>query len=157
MRKAITAAISCWILLLALVSLPVSAQDAASSEESITKDIIARYRSFEGASEEQTWEKWKDYFLNSPNICNMHGKHLEIGWEAYKKGSLNYYQRPAARRAAVRFDDLKVFVIDERTAWVTGIFVNIVGEKEMRPVFYDMLTKTAKGWRVFFSYVAPPN
>jgi len=157
MRKAIIATRFCWILLLALVPVLVSAQDAVSSEESITKDIIARYRSFEGESEVQTWEKWKDYFLNSPNICNMHGKHMEIGWEAYRKGSLDYYQRSVARRAAVRFDDLKVFVIDERTAWVTGLFINIIGEKEMQAVFYDMLTKTTEGWRVFFSYVVLPE
>jgi len=156
-RVTVLAAISGWILVLAMVPAPVSAQDGVSSEESITNEIIARYRSFEGAAEDQTWAKWKDYFLNSPNTGNMHGNNLEIGWEAYQKGSQPYYQRPVERRAAIRFDDLRVFVVDERTAWVTGVFVNIIGEKEMRPAFYDMLTKTPEGWRVFFSYVAPPQ
>jgi hypothetical protein len=46
-------------------------------------------------------------------------------------------------------------VIDDRTAWVTGVFVNIIGERELRPLFYDMLIKTGEGWTVFFSYVTP--
>ena len=157
MRVVIVAVISCCILILALFPTLVSAQDEVSSEESITKDIIARYRSFEGPSEEQTWEKWQSYFLNSPNIGNMHGNHIEIGWKAYQQGSQDYYKRPVTQKAAIRFDDLKVFVVDEQTAWVTGTFVNIIGEKEIRPMFYDMLTKTPEGWRVFFSYVAPPK
>ncbi len=124
-------------------------------EASIKEEILARYRSFEGSREEQTWEKWQDYFLRSPNIANMHGDHLEIGWELYREGSVAYYQRPPERRAAVRFDDLQVYVIDDRTAWVTGVFVNIIGERELRPLFYDMLIKTGEGWTVFFSYVTP--
>jgi hypothetical protein len=156
-RIVIAVAISGWVMVLAMVPAIVSAQDAFSSEDSIKNEIIARYRSFEGAAEDQTWEKWQDYFLNSPNIGNMHGNNLEIGWETYREGSQQYYQRPVARRAAIRFDDLKVFVVDERTAWVTGTFVNIIGEQEVRPMFYDMLTKTPEGWQVFFSYVAPPE
>ena len=116
-----------------------------------------RYRFFEGSAEEQTWEKWQEYFIRSPNIANMHGDHLEIGWEAYAEGSVAYYNRPAKNRAAVRFEDVQVYVIDDRTAWVTGVFVNIIGEREMRPLFYDMLIKTSDGWQVFFSYVAPPR
>jgi hypothetical protein len=96
-RIVIVAAISGWILVLAMVPALVSAQDKVSSEESITNEIIARYRSFEGAAEDQTWEKWKDYFLNSPNIGNMHGNRLEIGWDAYHEGSQQYYQRPVAQ------------------------------------------------------------
>ena len=153
MRIVIVSVISCCILFLVLGS----AQDTASSKESITKDIIARYRFFEGPSAEQTWEKWQSYFLNSPNIGNMHGDQLEIGWEVYQKESENYYKRPVAQKAGIRFDDLNIFVVDEKTAWVTGTFVNTTGEKEIQPVFYDMLTKTPEGWRVFFSYVAPPE
>lgn len=146
-----------WILLLIVAPALVSAQDEVSPEDSIKKEIIARYRSFEGAAEDQTWEMWQDYFLRSPKIANMHGTRLEIGWEAYRKGSEEYFKRPAEQRASVRFEDLKVFVIDEKTVWVTGVFVNVFGEREVRPIFYDMLTKTPEGWRVFFSYVAPPK
>lgn len=32
-------------------------------------------------------EKWQDYFMGSPKIANLHGDHLEIGWEAYAEGS----------------------------------------------------------------------
>jgi hypothetical protein len=132
-------------------------QNAVPDETSVKEEILARYRSFEGSGEEQTWEKWQDYFLRSPNIANMHGDHLEIGWEAYREGSVRYYQRPAGERAAIRFDDVQVYVIDGRTAWVTGVFVNTFGEREVRPTFFDMLIKTNDGWRVFFSYVAPPR
>ena len=152
-RVVIMSFISCCILIFVLGP----AQDAVSSKENITKDIIARYRSFEGPSEEQTWEKWQSYFLNSPNIGNIHGDQLEIGWEVYQKGSQDYYKQPVAQKAGIRFDNLRVFIVDEKTAWVTGTFVNIIGEKEIRPIFYDMLTKTPEGWRVFFSYVAPPK
>ena len=131
-------------------------QAMVSEEASIKEDIIARYRSFEGPAEEQTWEKWQDYFLRSPSIANMHGDRLELGWEAYREGSVPYYQRPVERRAAVRFEGLQVHVIDGETAWVTGDFMNIIGEREMHAIFYDMLIKTPDGWRVFFSYVAPP-
>ena len=116
-----------------------------------------RYRFFEGSAEEQTWEKWQEYFIRSPNIANLHGENLEIGWEAYRDGSLVYYDRPAEERAAVRLEDVQVHVIDDRTAWATGVFVNTIGEKEMRPLFFDMLIKTGDGWQVFFSYVAPPR
>jgi len=132
-------------------------QTTIPEESSIKEEILARYQTYEGGSEEQTWEKWQDYFLRSPNIANMHGDNLEIGWEAYRDGSVAYYQRPAWRRAAVRFDDVQVYVIDDRTAWVTGDFMNIFGEREMHALFYDMLIKTPDGWRVFFSYVAPPT
>ena len=132
-------------------------QTTIPEESSIKKEILARYQTYEGGSEEQTWEKWQDYFLRSPNIANMHGDRLEVGWEAYRDGSVPYYQRPIERRAAVRFEDLQVYVIDDRTAWVTGDFMNIFGEREMHALFYDMLIKTPDGWRVFFSYVAPPT
>jgi hypothetical protein len=145
------------ILMLVTVSGPVLAQDEISAEESIKSEIVARYRSFEGESEDQTWEKWQDYFLESPNIANMHGTRLEIGWETYQQGSVEYFQQPVERRAAIRFEELRVYVIDAHTAWATGVFVNIIGEREIRPTFYDMLIKTAEGWRVFFSYVAPPK
>lgn len=140
-----------------LLPTPTSSQDHAANQSSIEREIVARYRSFEGPAAEQTWAKWEDYFLRSPSIGNLHGSNMELGWESYRDGSLRYFQRPPAQRAAVRFDDLEVFVVDERTAWVRGVFVNIIGEQEMRPQFYDMLLKTDDGWRVFFSYVAPPR
>ena len=121
----------------------------------IKAELLARYRSFEGPAEEQTWEMWEDYFLRSPEIGNLHNTRLELGWEEYRDGSLGYLLRTPDQRAAVRFDELEVHVIDSRTAWVRGVFVNVIGEREMRPMFYDMLTRTEDGWRVFFSYVAP--
>ena len=130
-------------------------QATPPDQMSIQGEILSRYSSFEGSGEEQTWEKWQDYFMRSPDIANLHGTHLEIGWETYREGSLAYYDRPAEDRAAVRFEDLQVHLIDESTAWVTGVFVNIIGEREMRPLFYDVLKKTSNGWQVFFSYVAP--
>ena len=132
-----------------------SGQTAGPDEASIREEILARYHSFEGSAEEQTWELWQDYFLRSPSIGNIHGSNAEIGWEAYREGSVAYYQRPPSRRAAVRFEDLQVYVIDEKTAWVTGDFMNIIGEREMHALFYDTLIKTPDGWRVFFSYVTP--
>jgi hypothetical protein len=138
---------------------PTSAvgQTAATDEDSILTEILARYRAYEGGPEMQTWDMWKDYFLRSPNIGSMHGSNLEIGWESYRDASVAYYERPVVNRPAVRFEDLQVRVIDERTAWVRGIYVNAYGERELRPVFYDMLIKTSEGWRVFFSYVARPS
>ena len=130
-------------------------QDPEPDVSRINAELLARYRSFEGPAEEQTWEMWKDYFLSSPDIGNLHDTRLELGWEEYREGSLRYFRRAPDQRAAVRFDELEVHVIDSRTAWVRGVFVNVMGEREMRPLFYDMLTKTEDGWRVFFSYVAP--
>ena len=135
-----------------LISLP--AQPAALDEAEIIAEIEARYRSFEGSSEEQTWEMWRHYFLESPNIGNLHGTSMELGYEEYRAGSLAYFSRPPAQRAAVRFEELEVHVIDDRTAWVTGLFINTFGEREYRPHFYDSLIKTDDGWQVFFSYVA---
>lgn len=132
----------------------VHGQAAAPDHASIKEEIIARYRTFEGSPEEQTWEMWQDYFLRSPEIGNLHGDRLERGWEQYRDGSLEYFRRDPSQRAAVRFEDLEVHVIDSRNAWVRGVFVNVFGEREYRPFFYDMLIKTDEGWRVFFSYVA---
>jgi len=145
------------VTILGMSPAAASGQAPAAAEASIEEEILARYSSFEGGAEEQTWEKWQDYFLRSPNIANVHGDRLELGWEAYREGSVAYDQRPVEKRAAVRFEGLKIRVIDGKTAWVTGDFMNIIGEREMHALFYDMLIKTPDGWRVFFSYVAPPR
>lgn len=145
------------ILAAPILLISVPAQQATHDEAGIIAEIEARYRSFEGSAENQTWEMWRHYFLESPNIGNMHGTNLAIGYEEYEAGSLAYFRRPPEQRAAVRFEDLEVFVIDARTAWVKGVFVNTFGEREVRPLFYDSLVKTAEGWQVFFSYVAPPD
>ena len=146
-----------WMLAALLLPMQASGQARAVDEAGIEREIVARYKSFEGPSEEQTWAMWEDYFLRSPKIGNLHGSNMELGWDEYRDGSVSYFQTPPEQRAAVRFDGLEVFVVDERTAWVRGVFVNILGEREMRPLFYDMLIKTDEGWRVFFSYVAPPR
>ncbi len=141
----------------ALGSGEVQCQDAGQDVSTIRAEILARYRYFEGNAEEQIWEMWEDYFLRFPDIGNMHGTRLEVGWEAYRDSSLEYFERPPSRRAAVRFEDLEIHVVDSRIAWVRGVFVNVIGEREMRPLFYDMLARTEEGWRVFFSCVAPPQ
>lgn len=121
------------------------------------EEIVARYPTFEGSPEEQTWEMCQDYFIRSPNIDNMHGTPLEIGWDAYRNGSVAYYRWPAEGRPAVRFDNLQVRIIDERTVWVRGVYVNAYEGRELRPIFYDMLVKTEDGWQVFRSYVERPG
>jgi hypothetical protein len=40
---------------------------------------------------------------------------------------------------------------------VTGLYVNAWGERELRPIFQDMMIKANKGWQMFFSYLAPPR
>ena len=68
-------------------------QDPPVDQTSTESEILARYRSFEGDSENQTWEMWQDYFLRSPNIGNMHGSNLRVGWETYRDASIRYFRR----------------------------------------------------------------
>lgn len=141
------------ILLLVFHPLPGSGQEAQSEEARIRSELEAHYRSFEGPPAEQTWEKWQSYFLRSPNMGNMYGSNMRVGWEAYEEGSRRYFDRPPEERPAARFEDLEIHVIDDRTAWVTAIYVRTWPDRTQRMRFYDVLIRTAEGWRAVFSYV----
>ncbi|MFC1791351.1 hypothetical protein ACFL0I_02665 [Gemmatimonadota bacterium] len=141
------------ILFLVFYPLPGWGQEAQSEEARIRSELEAHYQSFEGPPAEQTWEKWQSYFLRSPNIGNLYGSNMRVGWEAYEEASLTYFDRPQEERPAARFEELNIHVIDDRTAWVTGVYVRIWTGRTQRMRFYDVLISTPEGWRTVFSYV----
>ena len=124
------------------------------NEEKIESEILAKYAAFDGPIKNQTVELWDTYFLNSPNIGNVHNNGSEIGWQTVHDGSVEYFSKQ--QEGIMKFYDINIYIINAKLAWVDGKFkITQPDGAEVRVGFYDSLIKTNDGWRVIVSVVNP--
>ena len=121
--------------------------------EKIKSELTEKYKSYNGRLEDQTVELWDTYFLNSPNIGNIHKDKPEIGWETFHKGTIEFVN--SKLKGELRLDNLEIYPISSNTAWVKGRMVITIKDQSYKDIFYDSLVKTVDGWRVVVSVVNP--
>jgi len=121
----------------------------------IKNELIKKYEKFNGKLSEQTVELWDTYFLNSPNIGNMHDGRPEIGWQTFHDGTVKFVKQKY--EGIMEISDLKIYPISSNIAWVQGYLVQKDGERTLKALFYDSLVKTVEGWRVILSVVGKPE
>jgi hypothetical protein len=126
-------------------------------EAKIKGEVVAHLKRFAGPVADQSVELWDQYFLNSPNIGNLHGPDVEIGWEAFHQGNISFFSSAGIEGGSFDVDDIRVYPINENVAWVRGLFISNFGGATDSSVFYDTLVRTEEGWRVVLSYVEPPS
>lgn len=120
--------------------------------EKIKIEITEKFNAFNGKFIDQTVEMWDSYFLNSPNIGNMHEGHPEIGWDKFHDGNIKFVE--GKYEGEMRFENLEVHPISSNLAWVKGEMISEIGEKTYKSIFHDSLVKTTEGWRVVLSVVS---
>ena len=123
--------------------------------DAVKAEVTAHLERFAGPVSDQSIELWDEYFLNSPNIGNKHGPDVEVGWDAFHQGNIDFFAWPGREGGSFGVEDLRVYPINENLAWVRGEFLSTFGGVSTSAVFYDTLTRTDDGWRVVLSYVEP--
>ena len=121
--------------------------------EKIKSELAEKYSAFDGRLADQTLELWDTYFLNSPNVGNMHEGRPEIGWEKVHEESIKFVERKPD--GEMKMENLEFFPIDSHIAWVKGQMVVSVNNRMFKSNFFDSLVKTVDGWRVILSVVTP--
>ena len=151
--------IICSVLVFVVLSPMLSSQEIVEPEKfepALIKDeLIKKYEKFNGKFSEQTVELWDTYFLNSPNIGNMHEGRPEIGWQTFHEGNIRFVEKKY--EGMMEISDLKIYPISSNIAWVQGYLVQKEGERVFKALFYDSLVKTKEGWRVILSVVGKPE
>ena len=124
------------------------------NNSSIVSDISTKYKNLNGVVDDAKVDLWDTYFLNHPEIGNIHNNHPKYGWETFHNAIIEDKKLPLSERIAAESSEIKVHLIDENTAWVEGkIKIIYPNKKVSNNYFYDSLIKTKDGWRVFNSVV----
>jgi len=144
-------------LILSLIALSICLSCARASErepfdeEEIKAQVSAKFTRYNGIK--ATIEDWDEYFLDSPNIGNIHDGNLMIGWQTFHEDSVKDWE--VIKDVIATFSNIQVFPINSQTAWATGDFEMAKGDDVRRSRFFDALIKTEAGWKVIMSYVQP--
>lgn len=146
-----------FITVLLLVGMLTYSQDIAKAgkynPEKVNTELIKKYKDLNGPLAELSVELWDTYFLNNPNIGNLHEGRHEIGWERFHDQSVQFASR--GMEGELLTENIVVYPINSNTAWVKGDLVMVIDGRRRVSNFFDALTKTVEGWRVFMSVVYP--